>query len=94
MFSRFRRYNAANDPLDLTPNDGSQLPFFAQIQRYLLRYPAYYHGRILWNDLKDERRNWVWLVPLMLFIGYRQYRQERHHVLRMKQLLRKQVSKD
>ncbi|NJM07780.1 hypothetical protein HC891_18705 [Candidatus Gracilibacteria bacterium] len=89
MFARFRHHNATNDPLDLTPNDGSQLPFFDQIQRYLLRFPVYYHGRILWNDIKDERSNWIWLIPLMLFIGYRQYRKERRAVLRLKQLMKK-----
>jgi hypothetical protein len=89
MFDRFRRFNAANDPLDLTPDDGSRLPFFEQTQRYLLRFPVYYHGRILWNDVKDERQNWVWLLPLMLYIGYRQYRRERQHVIKLRELLKK-----
>lgn len=43
----------------------------------LLRFPFVQPLRILWHDLQSERHNWPFLLPVLAYIGWRTYRQER-----------------
>lgn len=49
----------------------------AIIEVNLIRFPFVQPLRILWRDLQSERASWPFLLPLLAYIGWRTYREER-----------------